>query len=217
MLNAARELFVAEGYPATTMERIAGQAGVAVQTVYYTFRTKAQLLCEVMEAVAAGRPEPEPVPLRPWMAEVMSAPSAHRALAVSIEHGTDIFERAAPLWPAMWAAAALDPAVDAYWQRVSTGRREAMGRIIARVAELGALRPSIDIEQGTDIFVVLVSHETYLGLVQRAQWTLPQYKAWLFNTASHQLITHPAPRSATKGLSFDVLVSPRPTDALPRV
>ena len=54
MLDRARELFVTEGYAATTMERIADEAGVAVQTLYYTFRTKGQLLREVIEVTAAG-------------------------------------------------------------------------------------------------------------------------------------------------------------------
>ncbi|MDQ1643731.1 MAG: hypothetical protein QOJ90_3082, partial [Actinomycetota bacterium] len=49
MLDSAHELFVSEGYATTTMERIAAEAGVAIQTLYYTFRTKGQLLREVIE------------------------------------------------------------------------------------------------------------------------------------------------------------------------
>lgn len=40
---------------------------------------------------------------------------------LAVEHGTDIFERAAPLWPAIHAAAAADPTVGAYWTRVTAG------------------------------------------------------------------------------------------------
>ena len=131
-------------------------------------------------------------------------------LALSIEHGTDIFERAAPLWPAMWAAAALEPAVDAYWQRVSTVRREGIGRLIAEGGRARRLRTTIDIEQGTDIFVVLVGHED----LPRTRPTCTVDPSAVQGvavqaTASHQLIAHPAPRSTTKGLSFDVLVSPK--------
>ncbi len=203
MLDAARDLFVSEGYPATTMGMIAAQAGVAVQTLYYTFRTKAQMLCEVMEVSAAGEIDPVPVDRRPWMAEAMATPSAHRALALSMEHGTDIFERAAPLWPAMWAASAIDPYVEQYWQRVATARRTGMGRLAARLADLGALRDDITPEKATDLLFVLVSHETFRGLVQQAGWTLPAYKAWLFATLVHQLIRPgKVPRTATAGLSF---------------
>jgi TetR/AcrR family transcriptional regulator, regulator of autoinduction and epiphytic fitness len=203
MLDTARDLFVGEGYPATTMERIAAQAGVAVQTLYYTFRTKAQLLCEVMEATASGEPEPVPVAQRSWMAEAMTTQSGHRALALSIEHGTDIFERAAPLWPALWAASALDPYVAEYWQRVAATRREGMGRLVARLADIGALRDDIDQKTATDLMFVLFSHDTYRGLVQQAQWTLPAYKAWLFTTLTRQLIRpETIPEGTTLDLSF---------------
>jgi len=207
MLDTARELFVEEGYPATTMERIAAQAGVAVQTLYYTFRTKAQLLCEVMEATAAGEPDPAPVTQRPWTAEAMTTRSAHRALALSLEHGTDIFERAAPLWPALWAASTLDPYVAEYWQQVATKRRDGMGRLVARLAEIGALRDDIDQQRATDLMFVLVSHDTFRGLVQHAEWTLPAYKTWLFTTLTQQLIRPgKVPRSATSDLTFHHLL-----------
>jgi AcrR family transcriptional regulator len=207
MLDTARELFVAEGYPATTMERIATQADVAVQTLYYTFRTKAQLLCEVMEATAAGDPDPAPVTQRSWMAEAMTTRSAHRALALSLEHGTDIFERAAPLWPALWAASTLDPYVTEYWQQVASKRRDGMGRLVARLAEIGALRDDIDQQRATDLMFVLVSHDTFRGLVQQAEWTVPAYKTWLFTTLTQQLIRPGrVPPSATADLTFHHLL-----------
>jgi len=209
MLDTARDLFVGEGYPATTMERIAAQAGVAVQTLYYTFRTKAQLLREVMDATAAGTPDPAPVTQRPWMIEAMTTPSGHRALALSLEHGTDIFQRAAPLWPALSAASALDPYVLEYWQRVAMNRREGMSRLIARIADLGALRDDLDQQKATDLMFVLVSHDTFRGLVQQAEWTLPAYKAWLYTTLTQQLIRPgEPPPSATADLSFHHLLPP---------
>jgi AcrR family transcriptional regulator len=47
MIEAAYRLFMRDGYDATTMQAVAEEAGVAVQTVYFTFRTKAGLLREV--------------------------------------------------------------------------------------------------------------------------------------------------------------------------
>ena len=40
IVKGAHDLFVDRGYAATPMDEIAARAGVAVQTVYYTFRTK---------------------------------------------------------------------------------------------------------------------------------------------------------------------------------
>ena len=43
MVDAAAKLFAQRGYAATTMAAIAQQAGVAVQTVYFTFHSKTEL------------------------------------------------------------------------------------------------------------------------------------------------------------------------------
>lgn len=82
MIDGARELFIEQGYAGTTRQEIAGRAGVAVQTVYYTFKTKGQLLCEVVELTAAGQAPPPPLTRRststggPWppTGDVASAP-----------------------------------------------------------------------------------------------------------------------------------------------
>ena len=73
MLATAQELFVQQGYAATTVEQIAADAGVAVQTVYYTFRTKGLLLRELVEVTAAGQELPAPVMERAWAREMLSA------------------------------------------------------------------------------------------------------------------------------------------------
>ena len=61
-----------------------------------------------------------------------------------VEHGADIFERAAPLWPAVAAAAAADPDVERYWRGVAANRRAGQARIVARLAEFGALHKGLD-------------------------------------------------------------------------
>lgn len=207
MLDSARELFVTEGYAATTMERIAEQAGVAVQTLYYTFQTKGQLLCEVVEVTAAGDDDPVPVARRPWMQELLSATSGQRVLALGVEHGTDIFERAAPLWPAITAATA-DPRVAHYWRGVASKRRAGQGRMVSRLDELGALRGDLDSERATDLVVVLFGHDVFRSLVIDAGWSVPDYKAWIFSTLVQQLMQRPrlAP-TAFADLSYGPLLA----------
>ena len=43
-MRAAIEVFTESGYVGARMSDIADRAGVAVQTVYFTFHTKAELL-----------------------------------------------------------------------------------------------------------------------------------------------------------------------------
>jgi TetR/AcrR family transcriptional regulator of autoinduction and epiphytic fitness len=188
MLDRGRELFVAEGYSATTMERIADEAGVAIQTLYYTFRTKGRLLREVIEMTAAGEEGAAPVAQRGWTQEMLTAKSGQRVLALGVEHGADIFQRASALWPAVAAAAATDPEVDSYWRGVAAGRREGQSRMVARLAELGALRHGLDPDHATDIVVVVFGQDVFHGLVGEAGWSVLTYKAWLFTTLVQQLL-----------------------------
>jgi TetR/AcrR family transcriptional regulator of autoinduction and epiphytic fitness len=207
MIRSARELFVAQGYAVTTMEQIAVQAGVAVQTVYYTFKTKGQLLSEVVEETAAGEDGPTPPAQRAWVTEMLSASVAQRVLALGVEHGTAIYERVAPLWAAVGAAASTDPNIDDYWGGVTIRRRDGQRAMVSRIAELGELRSDLDIERATDLVVVLAGHDVYRGLVQQAGWSLPAYKAWLFTTLVQQLLsTEDIDPKITPDLSFGTLL-----------
>ena len=70
MLDAAHACFVERGYPGTTMAAIAERAGVAEQTLYFTFHTKAGLLGEVFERAVFGADELPPH-LQPWWSSAM--------------------------------------------------------------------------------------------------------------------------------------------------
>ncbi|SFK72404.1 transcriptional regulator, TetR family [Streptosporangium canum] len=58
VVEAARELFLAQGYGATNLQEVADRAGVAVQTVYFVFRNKRTLFKDVVDASIAGNTEP---------------------------------------------------------------------------------------------------------------------------------------------------------------
>src|SRR6202045_3629252 len=74
ILDAARRLFVKRAYVATTIEAIAGEAGVAVPTVYLAFGTKRALLAELLDIAAVGDEEPVAVLERPWVDELRHDP-----------------------------------------------------------------------------------------------------------------------------------------------
>src|SRR5438046_8012969 len=58
IVKAAYTLFCARGYAGTTMAEMAEGAGVAVQTVYFTFHTKSALLSRASNFAAMGEDEP---------------------------------------------------------------------------------------------------------------------------------------------------------------
>lgn len=208
MLAAAHGEFSSQGYAATTMGEIADRAGVAVQTLYYTFRTKGLLLREVMESAAGSGADPGPVSDRRWLAEIMSSPNPQRILALSAEHASEVYARAAPLWPAIRAAALTDPEVDRYWREVAESRRLGMGQVIEKIAASGALRSGLSPKTATDLMYTLAGHATFQDLVVDAHWPAADYKAWLFTTLVQQLLgLVDIDRDALVGLSFGNLAS----------
>ena len=54
IVEAASRLFLADGYNATSIARIAREAGVAVQTIYNSVGAKRDLLSRVLDFAAAG-------------------------------------------------------------------------------------------------------------------------------------------------------------------
>ena len=205
IIDHAYRLFSASGYPSTTMETIAAEAGVATQTVYYFFRTKALLLQQVVEVAAAGEAHPLPVMERPWMRQILTENNARLALALIVEHGVDIYIRVAPLRPALEFAAASDPDVNAYWRAVAERRKGGMRTFVERLAELRALQPELTVQRATDVMFVINSHEVFLGLTRDSRWSVTDFKRWLYDTLTQQLLDpklHGSPAAATAGLSF---------------
>jgi AcrR family transcriptional regulator len=205
IIDHAYRLFCENGYPGTTMEAIAAEAGVATQTVYYFFRTKALLLQQVVEVAAAAEAQPLPVIDRPWMRQIMTEKNARRALALIVEHGVDIYIRVAPLRPALEVAAASDPDINAYWRAVAERRKGGMRTFVERLAELHALQPGLTVQRATDVMFVVNSHEVFLGLTRDSGWSVTDFKRWLCNALTQQLLDPTllgSPASATAGLSF---------------
>jgi AcrR family transcriptional regulator len=209
ILTSAQALFIERGYPTTTMDEIAAAASVAVQTVYYIFKTKSLLLRDAVDLAGAGRPDEPPVARRAWLQEAMTEPSGDRALAIAVEHGVDIYARVAPLWPALRAASVTDPDVDGYFRSVVADRHAGMGALVRRLNEIGYLRADLASDRGGDIMFALFSHETFLALTQDAGWSTGEFKAWLWGALRTQLsgVSHPVP-DAVRGLSFGSLCWP---------
>jgi len=185
---AAVRRFSEQGYAATTMDAIAQDAGVAVQTVYFAFHTKAELLIAALE-LAGGEPgAPEAVMERAWIAQVMEAPNGLRRLALIVEHSNEIYARVGPLLRAVSAASSVDPDVDRAWQDLVARRRSGMGRIIEVFAIRGELRSGLDPSLALDLLFGLNRAETYLAFTVECGWTMERYKAWQFAMLAGQLL-----------------------------
>src|SRR6187200_1078450 len=122
VVEAAARLFVEHGYLATTIEHVAEDAGVAVQTVYYIFGTKRNLLAAVLDASVAGDVEPVAVLERDWVEALRAEQDATSAVVRLVEATVTIVARTMPIYEVVRRAAA-DPDVSALLQEVRSRRR----------------------------------------------------------------------------------------------
>src|SRR5690348_14163995 len=117
ILRAAHDLFVVQGYGATTLQEIADRAGVAVQTIYFVFGNKPSLLKELVDVTIAGDDEPIPTLERDWFREALASATAAAQLRVHV-HGTcGVLARVAPIMDVLQAAGAQDASLAGLWEQ----------------------------------------------------------------------------------------------------
>ncbi|MEW9529451.1 TetR/AcrR family transcriptional regulator [Microbispora sp. NPDC049125] len=188
IIDQARELFLRQGYAATTLDQIATQAGVAVQTVYFHFGNKATVLKEVVDVLAVGDDEPVPMMDRPWVRRMREEPDGRRALAIWLANSRAIFARVAPIMRIVRDAAGADPEMAAQWE-TNQGQRFTAHRALTReLAGKGALRPGLPADEAADIVFALVSHEVYLLLTVERGWTPARWERWANETLTATIL-----------------------------
>ena len=191
MIRAAIEVFTEEGYVGARMSDIAARAGVAVQTVYFTFHTKGELLQACFDHAVLG-PDRLPPEEQAFYTELLNARSGRAALAQFVAGNTAILERSAAI-KEVAESAGHEPDAVAVVERSEQLRREGLGRIVGLLAERFGLREGLDAATGTDLLLMLSSSSTYLTL-RRYGWTDEQYTDWLTDTLARQLLARPGRR-----------------------
>lgn len=211
ILDASKDLFAEHGYAGTTMQAIADRAGVAVQTVYFVFHTKGELLRQLLHYVG-GRPgDPIETEERDWIREAMTHEDGRRSIALMAEHGTDIYARIAPFTAAIGQGASVEPEVDDVWNAIVERRRQGIHEIVESLDARGHLRDGLTVDRAADIVYAVHRPETFAVLVDERGWSLNEFKAWAYALLCQQLLAAPAPTdegpSPTRDLAFDEALS----------
>ncbi len=188
ILDAARQLFVTHGYGATTIQAIADEADVAVQTVYAVFGNKRTILAEVMDVSIAGDDAPIVVNAREWMAPVWDAPTAAERLRAYAAAVRRIMDSAADVFAAVAAAATIDADAVDLAETAEQRRRAGATMVIDSVRKVGTLRAGLTRQRAIDILWLLNSPAVYRQLVRHAGWRADDYQAWLADTMTTQLL-----------------------------
>jgi AcrR family transcriptional regulator len=186
MRVAAQTLFTTRGYAATSMQAIADEAGMAVQTLYFTFGTKRALLSELLDVAVAGDDEPVPTLERPQVRAAIDEPDPEAQLREQARIAREIYERVAPVLQVVAHAATADPEIHELWETNNAQRAVVMERLITALAGKTPLRA--DTPMAVDIALALLSPELYHFLTARRGWEPSRWEEWTADALVTQLL-----------------------------
>lgn len=179
VLDAARSMFLADGYTATTVAAIAARAGVAVDTVYATVGRKPALFRELIESALSGTPHAVAGADRDYAIRMRAEPDARAKLAIYAAAVSDLQGRLAPLFLVLREAAAAQPELRLLWQEITERRARNMRLLAQDLIGTGAVRPDLTLDEAADIIWTMNGAEYYALLVFERGWTPQRFAAWL--------------------------------------
>jgi AcrR family transcriptional regulator len=177
VLEAATELFLEQGYGATSIDQIAAAAGVSSQSIYATFESKAGILERAVHLARTGDAAGS-VSASSQGAAVLGQPDLLgrcRAIAALLRK---VYDRSAALTALVEQASASDPALADLHARFRVQRRAAVDALSADVPTKD-LRSGRTRAEALDAMTFLAAAHTYTELVDGMGWTPARYERWL--------------------------------------
>lgn len=188
VLDAARRLFVARGYGATTIQTIADEANVAVQTVYAAFGNKPSILAALVDVSIAGDDADIVVNAREWMRPVWEANTAPERLQAYATAVRRIMDSAGDVFAVVKAAATVDADAAQLADTTEQRRRAGAASVVESIRKVGTLRRGLTEDEAVDVLSLLNSPTVYEHLVRRAGWTPNRYESWLADNMQRELL-----------------------------
>lgn len=187
IVKAAFALFCERGYTGTTMAQIADAAGVAVQTVYFTFHTKAAVLSRAYDFAVMGEEEGLVPWEQQWYRDMAAAGDVVEALGHLVSGVGDITRRLTPLYVVASGSAASDPEVAEVVDRHERWRVEGYRGMVEVLRAKAPLRAGLTPERATDLLLLYAGMDVYHALVEVAGWSHQDLIAWTQATLAYEL------------------------------
>jgi AcrR family transcriptional regulator len=189
IVEAAGRLFAQHGYVATTIDAIADEAGVAVQTIYNAVGPKAAVLSRLLDVTIAGDHEDRSVldRVRDRLDPGTADPGAIiRDLART---ATDILSRIGDVWHVVESAAAVDPSVAALVAKNDAERLAGYTFLARLFNDRKALRSGLTVDGAAAIIWSLAGVRTYRAFVTERGWSTGRYRRWLEDSLAAALLS----------------------------
>jgi AcrR family transcriptional regulator len=180
--DAARKLFLANGYEGTTIDAIAAEAGVASQTVYAVFGSKKGILTEIIERARFGTVFQELV------RQTLDTTDPVERLRMVARIARQVYDSEQVEVALLRGAGVVAPELAKLGQERETLRFKAQKPTIRILIESGKLRDDLKEGKARDILWTLTGRETYYMLVVERGWKSSEYESWLADLLTASLL-----------------------------
>ena len=193
VVEAAQELFLAQGYPATTMAQIAERSQTPPATLYRLFGSKRGVLKELLDVAFGGDDEPVEFQHRPEIRAAFAETDPGTLLDALAHVLRQLMQRAGALQHLLATSAVVDPEAAEMLEVTRTQRHAGQSRIVEALARRDCLRPDLSQTEAADIIYTMMSPEVFRILTAERGWSEDDYESWLARTLRNQLLPAPLP------------------------
>jgi AcrR family transcriptional regulator len=191
--ESASNLFISKGFQGTTIDAIAKGAGVAPQTVYAVFGSKAGVLAELLDRSSFDAEYQE---LTRQAREKSHPPERLRFAARIARH---IYDSQMKLIELFQGASLVAPELAKVIEEREAMRFTRQKNMIDFIRQAGWLNPDIGAQKARDILWALTSRDLYSMMVLKQKWSSKEYEDWLAGVLSESLLRKPEmPKSRVK-------------------
>lgn len=178
ILTAARRLFTEHGYARTPIRLIAEQAGIAPQTIYAHFGSKAGVLTGLVDLMD------EEAGLEDVVARSQATTDPHELLRLLAAGSRQVRQRCGDILAILSSGAAVDRAIADTQAEGQRRNRLGIEMIIDRIHDSGHRTE----QRAADIVAALMSAGVHDSLVTDGGWSYDDYENWLATTLANAVL-----------------------------
>ena len=198
IIEAAKALFIAHGYPATILEAIADAADTSLPTLYRLFSSKPALLKAVLDVSFGGDDQPVAFGDRPDVQAARSETDPQALITAFARIGRDFMERSSAIMRVLATAAQVDPDAAQLMDEIRRQRHTGQSRMVAALSARDALDPDLEFPEAADITYAVMSPDVHHILTAERGWTAEQYERWLVRSLGALLRSEPGTTTSTE-------------------
>jgi AcrR family transcriptional regulator len=182
ILEAAKELFLNEGFDRATIGKLAQVAKVSMPTIYAIFKSKRGILQSLIDEAFP------PNQFEALAEEARQEKSPMKYLAISAKMARQIYDAERELMDILRSASVVAPEFKELEQEREKRRYERQGEGVKKMMKEKSLAKGLSLAKARDILWVFTGRDMYRMLAVDRGWTSDEYEKWLAHLLATSLL-----------------------------